>query len=428
APPRGRPESAAMLEQVTELRLARQALQSRLTDEPPEIDRGALREYARFIGNAYQTQAANFFRTAIETDTPFHERLVEFWSNHFAVSADKQPVNAIAGLYRDEAIRPHVSGNFSTMLTAVAKHPAMLLYLDNQTSIGPNSLLGSRANRNRDRRTGLNENLAREILELHTLGVDGGYTQDDVIEFSKSLTGWSIGGAGQGGRAARFMDSGRPGEFTFRQAVHEPGSKTILGQRFREGGVDEAEAVLAYLAEQPATAKFLATKLARHFVADEPPAALVDELAQTYLDNDGELAPVNRVLIHADDPWREALTKYKTPQEYLISTFRALGQVPADLNLPALAQQLGQRPMTPGSPAGWPDIADHWNGGDALLKRIEWTTALGAQIGDRVDALALVDEILGDVAGDSTRTGISRAESGAQAIALAFSAPEFQRR
>lgn len=430
-----RPASAAVLQEVNNLRLARQAIQSVVANEPIEVDENAIREYALYISRSFQSQAAAGFIEAIETTTPFHERLVRFWENHFAVSADKQPVGAIAGHYRDEAIRPRVTGNFRDLLTAVAKHPAMLLYLDNGQSIGPNSLLGSRGNRRGNRQLGLNENLAREILELHTLGVGGGYTQNDVIEFSKSLTGWSVGndGAGDrlGGMIRRLSGSdaaGAPGEFTFRAGVHEPGAKTIFGKRFSEGEVEETEAVLAYLAVQPQTAKFLATKLARHFVADEPPAALVDRLAATYLENDAELVPVYRELIRAQESWTDPLAKYKTPQDYLVSTYRAIGTTPNGNGLVNIATQLGQRPLTPGSPAGWPDIADHWNGGDALLKRIEWAAQVGANIGDRIDASERLDEVLGETASEATRVGISRAESGAQAIALLFAAPEFQRR
>lgn len=433
--PRGRPASAAVLTEVSELRLARQAAQSRIRNEAPEVDPGAVREFGRFIADSYQTQANAGLAAAIASETPFQERLVGFWSNHFAVSADKQPVGAIAGHYRDEAIRPHVSGSFREMLQAAVAHPAMLLYLDNQTSIGPNSLQGSRANRG-NRTAGLNENLAREILELHTLGVDGGYTQDDVIEFSRSLTGWSIGGPGDG-NAARMAavrrpglagDTGAPGEFSFRAAVHEPGSKTILGRRFREDGVDEARAVLDFLATRPETARFVATKLARHFVADEPPPALVDSLAATYLDHDTALTPVYHALVRADASWREPLAKHKTPEDFVVSTYRALGIAAPANQLLAVTTQLGQRPMTPGSPAGWPDIAEQWNGGDALLKRIEWATTVGRSVGDRIDAPARVDEVLGVTAGTATRNAIRRAESGAQAIALLVSAPEFQRR
>jgi len=433
--PGNRPESAAILEQVTELRLARQARQSVANDEPIEVDQDAIREYARFISRSFQSQAASGYTEAITSDAPFRERLVQFWENHFAVSADKQPVGAIAGHYRNEAIRPHVTGNFVELLTSAIKHPAMQLYLDNPQSIGPNSMLGSRANRNRNRQTGLNENLAREILELHTLGVDGGYSQDDVIEFAKSLTGWSVGGTGAGdriGAMARRLtgstDAGAPGEFTFRPAVHEPGTKTIFGRRFSEGGVDEAESVLAFLSEQQQTARFLATKLARHFVADQPPAALVDRLADAYLANEGELVPVYRELIRAKESWTDPLAKYKTPQDYLVSTFRAIGTVPNGNSLVGVATQLGQRPLTPGSPAGWPDIADNWNGGDALLKRIEWASEVGINIGDRIDATERLDDVLGETASEATRLGVQRAESGSQAIALLFSAPEFQRR
>jgi uncharacterized protein (DUF1800 family) len=433
--PGARPESAAVLEEVTRLRLARQAVQAAARNQAIEADQDSIREYVRFIAQSYQRQAAMGYAAAIRSDQPFRERLVRFWENHFAVSADKQPVGAIAGHYREEAIRPHVTGNFVDLLTAVVRHPAMLLYLDNGQSIGPDSMLGRAASRNRNRRAGLNENLAREILELHTLGVGGGYTQDDVIEFSKTLTGWSVGGAGRADRMGAALrrvtgssDAGAPGEFTFRGGIHEPGARTILGTRFSEAGVEQAEAVLAFLAAQPQTARFLATKLARHFVADEPPPALVDRLTRTYLESGGELVPVYRELVRARECWADPLTKYKTPQDFLVSTFRAIGTSPQGSNIVGIATQLGQRPLTPGSPAGWPDIAANWNGGDALLKRIEWATQVGASVGDRIDAVARLDEVLGETASSATRQGVARAESGAQAIALLISAPEFQRR
>jgi uncharacterized protein (DUF1800 family) len=426
-----RPGSARMLEQITELRLARQALQAQRNNAAIAVDEDSIREYARFIAQQYQVQAGTGLTAAIGAEQPFRERLVRFWENHFAVSADKQPIGAIVGLYRDEAIRPHVSGNFRDLLQAVVSHPAMLLYLDNPASIGPNSLLGRRAAQRRG--AGLNENLAREILELHTLGVDGGYRQDDVIELARALTGWSVVGAGGterlGAMARRLTGSdegGTPGEFAFRSIVHEPGTKTILGRRFAEDGVDETRAILGFLAGRPETARFIATKLARHFVADEPPAELIDRLAATYLEHDGELEPVYRELVLAPAAWREPRAKYKTPQEFLISVYRGLGTVPQGNAAVAVATQLGQRPQTPGSPAGWPDLAAHWNSGDALLKRIEWTTVLGASIGDRIDAVARLNAVLGEAASATTRQGLSRAESGAQAVALLFGAPEFQ--
>ena len=487
ATPSSRPASAATLEEIAALRLARQAAQSRLRNQPPEVDEASVREYARFVAERYRQQAAASLMAAVGSDQPFRERLVRFWSNHFAISADKQPLGAIAADYTDEAIRPHVTGRFADLLKAAVQHPAMLLYLDNQTSIGPGSALARLANRNRQ--LGLNENLAREILELHTLGVDGGYTQNDVIELAKSLTGWSIGGRGGAlgdGRLAaviarRFAsaaDAGRPGEFVFRDALHEPGAKTILGRRFAEGGADEAEAVLEFLARRPETARFLATKLARHFVADEPPPRLVDRLAAVYTETDGDLVAVCLALVDAPESWQAPLAKYKTHEEFAISAWRALGSTapriafdstapgfaperPAPSTAPStaptpaptpapspapraaavargvaatgirlvgIATQLGQRPLTPGSPAGWPDTAEHWNGGDALLKRIELATTIGGAVGDRIDAAARLDEVLGETASDATRSGIRRAESGSQAMALLLAAPEFQRR
>ena len=442
SPPTGAPESARVLGEVRELRVARQVAQQAranvarrdATDPPapaPGIDQQAIREFGTFVREHYVAQTAERHRLAIETDRPFAERLVHFWSNHFAISTDKQPLAALAGLYEQEAIRPHVTGNFYDLLLAVERHPAMILYLDNQASMGAASQAATFVRRNRGRELGLNENLGREILELHTLGVDGGYTQADVTEFAKVLTGWSIGGALGEGRAAlaRFGgDAGTPGEFHFRALMHEPGDKTILGKRYRESGAKEGEDVLRALALHPKTATHLATKLARHFVADDPPPKLVDRLATAYLKNDGELASVYRTLIEADEGWREPLAKFKTPNDFAISTYRLL-DFPVDNLQPitAFLTQAGQRPYTPGSPAGWPDTAPSWNGGDALLKRIEFATAAGRRVGDRIDPSARAGEVLGAL-GEHTTMSIRGAESGAQAFALLLASPEFQRR
>jgi uncharacterized protein (DUF1800 family) len=406
------------------------------TTPAPGIDGQAIREFGEFVREHYLEQTAERHRLAIETERPFVERLVHFWSNHFAVSADKQPLAAIAGLFEQEAIRPNVTGNFYDLLLAVERHPAMILYLDNQASMGPSSTAASFVRRARGRELGLNENLAREILELHTLGVDGGYTQRDVTELAKIITGWSIGGelgAGAGAGGGRALarlggDPGRPGEFHFRAGMHEPGAKTLLGKEYRERGVEEGEAALETLALHPKTARHLATKLARHFVADTPPAALVDRLSDVYLRSDGDLTSVYRALVEADESWREPLAKFKTPSDFVISTYRLLDVVPEDLQpITGFLTQAGQRPYTPGSPAGWPDTAASWNGGDALLKRIEFATAAGRRIGDRIQPLARADEVLGAL-GEHTVQGISSAESGAQAFALLLASPEFQRR
>jgi uncharacterized protein (DUF1800 family) len=446
----GAPASAAVLLKFRELRVARQAAAklrasfvqgqngaSAQDGNAPArssgIDEQAIAEFRTFVRENYVSQVNDRHRRAIESGTPFVERLVHFWSNHFAISADKQLVGPICGLYEQEAIRPHVLGDFRTLLFAAERHPGMNLYLDNTTSMGANSTAADLARR-RGRKLGLNENLAREILELHTLGVDGGYTQQDVTEFAKVLTGWSIGGPlgpqGLGGqRAARFGDTGNPGEFFFRPIMHEPGAKTVLGQKVKESGAAEGEQVLTRLALHPATAHHLATKLARHFVADEPPATLVERLAATYLEHDGELLPVYRELIAADESWREPFAKYKAPHDFVISTYRALNVVPEkpEALIPFLTE-LGQRPYTPGSPAGWPDTAAAWDGGDALLKRVEWAGAVGRRVGDRRNAQNLAAAVLPSTTDERTLAGLRNAESGGQALALLLSAPEFQRR
>ena len=404
-------------------RLQRVSREARRSDSEERAD-AEQRAYRSFIRTQYQTQATRRYELAAGTDAPFRERLVHFWTNHFAVSADKQAVTPLVGTLEEEAIRPHVTGRFLDMLMAVEQHPAMLLYLDNQASMGDNSRT-ARAVARRGRDLGLNENLAREIMELHTLGVDGGYSQEDVTTFAKVLTGWSVGG-GQG----QGRDEGSiAGEFFFRTNSHEPGAKTILGKRYAADGVGEGEAVLADLAMHPATASFLAEKLARHFVADEPPRELRTALAQTYLDHDGELNAVYEALVSAGAAWEEPLAKYKTPQDFLISTYRAFNQLPDNPErMLTFLELLGQRPYTPGSPAGWPDTMAHWDGGDALIKRIEWAASAGRQIGDRVRPVELGEAILGPVFNDHTRTVVSRAESAAQGLTLLFASPEFQRR
>src|SRR5688572_14854803 len=435
------PASAGVLVETRELRIARQVRQQAranlerppgATPPPaPGIDQQAIREFGAFVRDHYVAQTNARHRQAIETDRPFTERLVHFWSNHFAVSADKQPLAALAGLYEQEAIRPHVVGNFYDLLLAAERHPAMIVYLDNQASMGPGSTAATLVRRNRGRELGLNENLAREILELHTLGVDGGYTQADVVEFAKVLTGWSIGGTLGEGRAAlaRFGgDGGPPGEFHFRAAIHEPGDKTILWERYRERGVEEGEDVLRTLALHPKTAGHLATKLARHFVADAPPAKLVERMTDAYLKSGGELRSMYRALIEANESWREPLAKFKTPHDFAISTYRLLDFTPQNLqSVTAFLTQAGQRPYTPGSPAGWPDTAASWNGGDALLKRIEFAAAAGRRVGDRIEPLTRAGEVLGPL-GEHTAVSVRGAESGAQAFALLLASPEFQRR
>src|SRR5256885_1257107 len=224
-------------------------------------------------------QQQNFFREArahyepaINADIGFVERLVWFWSNHFCVNAD---ATVMAGAYEREAIRPHVLGRFADMLLAAESHPAMLIYLDNAQSMGPNSVAGV----NRDR--GLNENLAREILELHTLGVRTVYTQEDVTSFAKVITGWTL--------LTTETNPHHGGEFLYHPRMHEPGAQTVLGKAYRDTGVEQGRAVFADLARHQATAKHIAGKLARHFIADDPPPPLVERLTQRFIETDGDL-------------------------------------------------------------------------------------------------------------------------------------------
>ena len=417
------PATAEVLLEVQDLRREQREMRQLAEGEPaPDI----VRKYGRMVRGHYVEQTQARYRNAANTDYPFHERLVHFWSNHFAVSADKQPLSAIAGLYENEAIRPNIAGNFANLLIACEQHPAMIMYLDNQRSIGPNSMLGRRANRaQRDREIGLNENLAREILELHTLGVDGGYTQEDVTTFAKVITGWSVGGATETGR---FAD-GVPGTFEFREAIHEPGTHSILGTRYSQDGIQQGTAVLRDLAVHPSTARFIATKLARHFVADEPDPALIDALVATYLDSGGELSRVYETLIGADEAWLEPHSKYKSPHDFVISTFRAFDHVPDNTRFVVGAlDMMGQTPFRPGSPAGWPDTAEHWGGADALYKRIEWSNTVSRVVGSRVNPVELGDAVLGPAFSSEVRKAISRAEDTVQGMTMLLASPDFQRR
>ncbi|MGH8143207.1 MAG: DUF1800 domain-containing protein [Steroidobacteraceae bacterium] len=412
---------------VRELQAARQARRQSAAqpggpgDQQLANTRLAMR-LPQYLRPIYRADALARFEAAITTGRPFAERLVHFWSNHFAVSVDKVAVLGIAGSFEREAIRPHVFGRFSQMLLAAQQHPAMLLYLDNQQSIGPDSDFARRA-ATRGRRLGLNENLARETLELHTLGVDAGYTQADVTNFSKVLTGWSIGG-GRG----RLAD-GTPGTFMFREELHEPGAQTVFGRRYGQSGVDQGIAVLMDLAASRATARHLATKLAQHFIADEPPPAAIDRMARAYERSDGDLSAVYAALIEAPQAWHNAVAKFKTPGDYVISLCRGLA-LPTGMQPRALAALalLGQRPFAPGSPAGWPDDSADWDGASELMQRIELADAIAQKLGDRRDAMMLAPQLLGGALTAPTRVQIARAATPAQALTLLLTAPEFLRR
>ena len=370
--------------------------------------------------------------TAAASTRPFAERLQWFWANHFTVSVLKGATRGLVGAFERDAIRPNIAGRFETLLVAATIHPAMLRYLDNSQSAGPHSRVvvqeAKRAARREEgaRVTGINENLAREVLELHTLGAEaaraGVYTQADVTSFAAVLSGWRVG-----------QDTTSANLETFNPNWHEPGDKIVLGQRYGEGP-EALKRVLHDLARHPATARFIAIKLARHFVADEPPPALVERLAAVYLKSDGELGELYRELIRNDAAWRAQAAKLKTPEEFVVSAARVLGggermfERPEVANVSGGIQGLGQRVMAAPSPAGWSDRAEDWLGPDAVWKRVEWATRLADRAGRSVDARRLAEHSLGPLLGAETVRQIERAADGSQALALFLLAPEFQRR
>jgi uncharacterized protein (DUF1800 family) len=383
------------------------------------------RQSRRDVQDIYQLSVAARVNAALTTETPFVERLVHFWSNHFAISAEKVQVVAFAGNFEFEVIRPHVLGKFGDMLTAVEHHPAMLIYLDQPQSMGPNSLASTRAAR-AQRKRGLNENLAREIMELHTLGVRTGYSQADVTEFARALTGWTVGAIGPG-RSRRM--GGEPGVFQFQDKFHEPGPRKILGKTFPAADHRQGEAVLAMLATHPATAKHIATKLARHFAGDEPPASLVAKLERAFMDSGGDLPTVYRALIDAPEAWTADPVKFKTPWEWSVSAARAMGADAFPTGSAAgLVRQLGQHIWRPGSPAGFDDVAASWAGPDAVMRRVEAAARFAARAQGEQDARVLAANLFGDGLSEATGQAIARAESPAQGIALLLVSPEFMRR
>ena len=362
----------------------------------------------------FQNEATARYEAAVGGDIGFVERLVWFWSNHFCISADKDI--AMVGAYEREAIRVHVLGRFGDMLTAVESHPAMLYYLDNVRSMGANSIAGINGDK------GLNENLAREILELHTLGVRSGYLQSDVTSFANVLTGWTSTDA---------AEPERGGEFLFNKRLHEPGEQTVLGKFYAQSGVDQGRAVLADLARHSATAQHIAQKLAAHFVADQPPPPLVAKLTKAFKDSDGDLKTVAKALVTADEAWTPARTKLKRPSEWIVSMLRVTN---ASLNTGApwnigrvlgVQAALGESLWRPPAPNGWPDTEAAWI--DGVPHRLDIANDFAGRL-PNANPAALLDSGLGPLASNNTRETIAHAESRTQALALLVMTPEFLRR
>ncbi len=391
---------------------------------------------------------------AVYSDRQLEQVLTDFWFNHFNVYAGKGQTRVYLTAYERDAIRPHVLGKFRDLLGATAKSPAMLFYLDNARSADPKFAENMEAldqmgmARGRPRRlnpeqvdrirknmpTGINENYARELMELHTLGVDGGYTQQDVVNVARALTGWTIGGP----------RSPQAGQFVFNPRMHDTGEKVVLGHRLKGGrGIEDGEQVLDILASHPATAHFIANALVRRFVADAPPPALVDRAAATFRSTGGDLREVTRVILtspefYAPEAYR---AKVKTPFEFVVSALRVTNaDVMQPLPLERTLQQLGMPLYFCQPPTGYKDTAETWVNTGALIGRMNFAVSLagngvrGVSVEDplpdtsRADADTAVALYLTGDASEATRATIARATTPAQVVALALGSPEFQRR
>ncbi|RYJ03092.1 MAG: DUF1800 domain-containing protein [Acetobacteraceae bacterium] len=354
-------------------------------------------------GQVLQADLGHRIETAIGTPAPLIERLALHWLNHFTVSATAVPlyVGYFGASFEQEAVRPHLLGRFEDMLLATAIHPAMLCYLDNRVSTGPNSPRGLR------RKVGLNENLGREILELHTLGVDGGYAQEDVIGLARILTGWTID--------VGINDTPDAERLRFDPAMHEPGPQMVLGHRYPDTGPDQLKAVLRDLAHHPSTARHVTRRMVRHFLGDAATAG-------------GDLRAVTRALVQAPAAGDLPLAKLRPPIELMLATARLLGRAPAPPQPMAALRAMGQPYRGAAAPAGWPEADDAWGAPDAVKTRLDWALELAARQPAGLDARALLDQAFGAAASAETRRTVARAADPRQALVLLLMSPEYQRR
>ncbi|MBP0491192.1 DUF1800 domain-containing protein [Pararoseomonas indoligenes] len=361
-------------------------------------------------GDVAAQEMALLLSTAVDTRVPLVERLAIHWSDHFTTAGGF--TGFLAGSMERQAIRPHMLGSFRDMLVAATLHPAMLFYLDNRSSVGPNSPFGRGS-----RRRGLNENLGREVLELHTLGVDGGYTQDDVIALAKILTGWTID-----------LDEPpkRPERVGFFPERHEPGPQILLGKTYAQEGPDQAIAALTDLARHPSTARHVTRRLVRHFVGEGVPA-LEARMAEVYRRTDGDLGAVTRALVSDGEAWGPP-RKVRPPIELLLAASRLLGGLPPQPNPGRALKAMGQPFWDAPAPKGWPVENDAWAAPDAIKTRLDWASELATRLPPGTDARALLDAAFGPAASAETRRAVERAADGRQAITLLLLSPEFQRR
>ncbi len=363
-----------------------------------------------------EAEHAERFRFATNSSIPFHERLTHFWSNHFTVSGRTRDI-LTAAAHEREAVRPFILGKFSALAESAILHPSMLIYLDNVKSIGPNSLFGLIG---RIRKKGLNENLAREVMELHTVTPSAAYTQSDVTEFARALTGWTI--------ASKRENKDFRGKAYFNPQRHEPGSRTVMGKTYFPLGPSQAKTIIRNLCEHPSTAQNIAFKLARHFTSDTPPLKLVERLRIAFIKSGGDLTTLYTVLIDSSELWNAEVQKIKTPYEMLISAARYMGIAEVFPTWPSdVYEGFGQTAFRAPTPEGWPDINRAWSGPDAIMKRIEWANKV-AQRNSNLDAHEFLKGAVGLQLTTKTAEAIEQAESNQQALTMVLMCPEFQRR
>lgn len=390
-----------------------------------EAEDRARRQYRQSMGHRYFDSILSRFARALDDPAGFGERLVAFWASHFTVRGGTPHTDLMVAALVDEAIRPHLSGRFADMLFAAETHPAMLIYLDQIRSVGPNSVA---ARKNRDKVMGINENLAREMIELHSLGVGADYTQSDIEALARVLTGLNYNPRRQG---------------VFQPALSEPGAEAILGESFgsdrNRGTLEDVRAVIGKLAVHESTAHHLARKMAVHFVADAPPEPLVRRLAGAFLDSGGDLGAMNLTLAEAPELATHFREKLRQPFDFVVAGLRALGVSGQDLRAVSRRQVqqgllqpmavMGQPWARPGGPDGWPEEAEAWGTPQGIAMRINWAMRQPAEMLQRLpDPRDFLTTALGDSASEPLRWAVPRAESRAEGVALVLASADFNRR
>lgn len=380
------------------------------------------KQATKALNYATAADTANMFSRSVFSPQSFRERLVFFWADHFTVVPKTRFARAVWGNFQEAAIRPNIGGSFADLLIAATTHPSMVMFLDQDKSTGPNSKHAT--SKKKKRFSGLNENLAREILELHTLGVLGGYTQTDVRQLAELLTGLSTDNTGR----------------TFRKGQSEPGTKTVLGKPYGggAGSMEDIEAFLRDVALHPNTAAHIAHKLVVHFIADDPDPKLVDHLTQVYRDTNGDLLSIYAAMLDHPAAWVDLGEKAKQPYDFIVSSLRALGLTAdqtAKLNIRRQREffsnpieRMGQPILKTPGPNGWPEDVESWITPHGIAARLNWALAVTQELGADIDPREFVSSTLRELAGETLQYAVAGAEQRNEGLALVLISPEFNRR